>query len=44
MDVTQLPKEIQDKVYRPGADEHYNIEVDLSKKEIFGIEDIEDVS
>lgn len=39
-DVTALPPEIQAKVYKPGADESYNVEVDLNEngREVFGEE------
>jgi hypothetical protein len=33
-----LPPELRDKVYRPSEGEQYNINVDLTKDEIFGEE------
>jgi hypothetical protein len=30
IDTKRLPPEIQEKVYRPGNDEEYNVEVDLT--------------
>lgn len=37
-DISMLPPELRDKVYRPSEGESYHIDVDLSRKEIFGEE------
>ena len=36
VDVRKLPAELQDEVYRPGADEAVNVEIDLKPPEQFG--------
>lgn len=38
-----LPKELQDKVYRPNPDEAYNVDLEFGKQQVFGPEE-EDIT
>jgi hypothetical protein len=43
-DVKSLPADLQDKVYRPGADESYNVQMEFGKQQTFGPDEQEELS